>query len=241
MSTLINTQGHDFKFSGGSITSDALLEGVQVTAADDTTGMYAAFGVENGAAPTLRYCTFIGGGDKATNSIGLYIYDSSPTVDTCVIKGSDTTAPGGRSVGLWTTYNGAPTVTNCTISAGKASGSDGKTYGVLNSSYASSPIIKGCTIDGGAGTSFTAAFWTGEGGRPRIEGNTLSTQNAASANYGVYIYSNGRLETLFGNKIYNSNTALVYDYSHDQKAYTSIDDVNTDFLSGDQEANTSAP
>jgi hypothetical protein len=245
--TCINTAGYDFTFDGGTVTSDSLLEGVQVTAGDNTTGLYAAFGVVNGASPTLRYCTFIGGGGTALNSIGLYILGadgtaSSPAVDTCVIRGSNTTADKARSVGLWTTFNCAPTVTNCTISAGAASGGDGKSYGILNSSYAASPIITSCTIDGGgcAGSPLAAAFWTGEGGRPRIEGNTLRTQNAAISNYGVYLYSNGRLDTLFGNNIYDCSTGLVYDYPHDQKTYMSIDDVNDDFVTGSQEANTSA-
>jgi hypothetical protein len=238
--TLIDTAGYDFTFDGSTVTSDSLIEGIQVTAGNDTSGLVAAFGVVNGADPTVRYCTFIGGGGSATNSIGLYVYNSSPAVSSCVITGSDTTATGGRSVGLWTTYDCAPTIDGCTISAGTASGSYGKSYGVFNSSYAASPIIQDCAIYGGAGSSFAAALWTGEGGRPRIEGNTLSTADAASSNYGIYIYSNGRLDTLFGNNIYGCSTALVFDYPHDQNSYTSIDDVNEDFVTGDQEVNTSA-
>jgi hypothetical protein len=243
--TLINTAGYDLTFSGAAVTSDSLIEGVQVTAGDNTSGLYAAFGVVSGADPTVRYNTFIGGGGSANNSIGLYVYGgegagSSPSVSNCVIKGGTTTATGGRSVGLWTTFNCAPTVADCVISAGTASGSGGKSFGVFNSSYASSPILQRCTIHGGSGATFAAAIWTGEGGRPRIEGNTLSTADAASANYGIYIYSNGRLDTLFGNNIYGCSTALVFDYPHDQKSYASIDDVNADFVTGSQEVNTSA-
>jgi hypothetical protein len=240
--TLITTAGHVLAFSGSSITSDAVIEGVQVTGADNTSGISPAFAVQNGANPTLRYCTFIGGGGTAANSVGLYIYNSSPTVTDCVMRGGNTASSGGRSVGLWNTFQAAPTVTNCTISAGTASGASGKSFGIMNSSYAASPVISGCHVDGGSGATFAAAFWTGEGGRPQLTGNWLYTQKSASSSYGVYIYSNGRLQTLTANHIYDCPTGFVFDYPHDQKLYTAISDVNDDFTDGaEEEANSDAP
>ena len=248
--TRLNTGGYDFAFDGSAaagITNSSLLEGFYVIAADRnpasprSDNMYVAFSALGGASPTLRYNTFVGGGGTSDNSVGVYCFDSSPVIDSCVLQGGNVSASGGRSVGLWICFESEPIVTNDTIAGGTASDSAGKSYGIFNSSYAASPVIQGCIIDGGTGSSVAAAVWTMGGGRPRIENNTrIFTQNAvSSSNYGVYIGPNGRIDSLFGNNIYDCSTALVFDYPHGQKSYQSIDDVNSDFVTGDQAPNTS--
>ena len=246
--TVIQTNGYDFLYNGSvtsGIDSATLLEGVAVIAGDPSSAagarsdsMYAGIGIENGATPTLRYDTFEGGGGSSPNSIGVYVYSASPTIDSSLLSGSATSATGGRSVGLWVNLQSAPSISNDDITAGSATGANGVSYGILNENFAASPQIVGCTIVGGNASSTSAGVWTAYGGRPSFVKNVISTGNKAPSDYGVYVGASGALAELSGNNIFNASTALLYDYASGQ-SYGSIAEVNANYVASGQTPNTS--
>lgn len=246
--TVLHTNGYDFLYNGAAtsgLDSATLLEGVAVLSGDPSSAagarsdnMYAGIGIENGATPTLRYDTFVGGGGSSPNSIGVYIYSASPAIDSSVLSGSATSTSGGRSVGLWVNLQSAPSISNDLITSASASGSNGVSYGVLNENFAASPHVSGCTIAAGSASATSAGIWTAYGGQPSFVRNVISTTDKASSNYGVYVGPSGALAELSGNNIYDASTGLVYDYPS-SRSYGSIAEVNANYLTGGQSPNTS--
>lgn len=217
--------------------SASLLEGFRVVGGTYTPSaeprnddLSTGIAVLHGANPKIRACTFVGGPDPM-NSVGAYVYDAQPTFVGCAFQGNDVSGQGGRSVGLWCDYLGAPIISGCLIRSGKSSGRYGKSYGVLNENFGASPLISGSDIfaDTGAGASY--AFWSSFGGRPELRGNQIHTANDGGENWGVFLYSNGRVYVLSGNNFYACGSGLVY-FSRTEEAYDDIDEVNEEWVDG---------
>jgi hypothetical protein len=242
-STALVTGASHLVMDGSDKNPATLIEGFTIMAGavnysqpETSDGLAVALAVLNGAAPTLRYCAFTGGIDQVSplsnaNTVGAYVYRASPVFESCVIQGGTTAATGGRSVGLWCEISSSPKLTDCLVRGGTASGTRGDSYGLLNVNFGASPLFENCSIDGGTGTENSYAIWSSYGGQPKFKGNQIFTQNAAAANYGLYLGSNGRTYVFSGNNIYNCGTGLAY-FDYSGTTYTDIADVNDQWVSG---------
>ena len=138
--TLIFNEDVQFDIDGYLHAAGTETDSVKFINSPDLTWGGIDFNSSSDDSSKLEYCLITG-----SNSSGLYLYSSSPTISHCTVSGNSASSYGG---GLFL-YNSSPTISNCTVQ-GNSAGDGG---GGLYICWYSSPAISHCTVQGNSASS----------------------------------------------------------------------------------------
>jgi len=160
--------------SDSTITGTTLVDGFVIGATINNVDYSSAIRVHTGAAPAFSNNIIVGGYGNS-QSMGIYMTDSSPTLTGNIIQGGY-----HGSIGTYGLYvaNGSPTVVNNLISGGKQA-----TNTTAYFLFTGAGVLRNNILYGGSGTTSSrgvALVGYGTASNPYIDNNIIFTPSSGS-------------------------------------------------------------